>query len=205
MGFANNPLIGQLLTFSGSVFFYTWSINWTTCPSCGRERQCVSRLHASPVHPPARSALWWYSPPLRAMEETLVVTIDQAASSMSPPGPGAHCRQRRNRRSDLAQARRHDDHHRQGLWRNQFHRARFRRKSPGAIAYLRCRRPECLARAARVGSPILRLRAAMSANREARGRCQIFRRGRRAGKGPHAQTTGLQKGCLERRSSLRFF
>jgi L-asparaginase len=46
-------------------------------------------------------------------------------------------------------------------------------------------------RAARVGSPILRLRA-MSANREARGRCQIFRRGRRAVKDHNAQATGLQ-------------
>ena len=57
MGFADNPFIGQSLTLPASVFFYTWSVNWTTCPSCGRERQCVSRLHASPVHPPTRSAL----------------------------------------------------------------------------------------------------------------------------------------------------
>ena len=52
MGFVDNSFIGQSLTFLASVFFYIWSINWTTCPSCGKARQCVSRLHASPVHAP---------------------------------------------------------------------------------------------------------------------------------------------------------
>jgi hypothetical protein len=43
-------------------------------------------------------------------------------------------------------------------------------------------------------SPILRLRAAMSANNEARGRFQIFRRGRRAGKGPQRASDRLAIG-----------
>jgi hypothetical protein len=32
-GFADNPFIGQSLIFPASAFFYTWGINWTTCPS----------------------------------------------------------------------------------------------------------------------------------------------------------------------------
>jgi Flp pilus assembly secretin CpaC len=133
----------------------------------------------------ATMMIYWYSPPLRAMEETLVVTIDQARVVDVPArtealivGNAAI--------ADLTLLK-------QGatmvITGKGFGETNFialdAAGHPLAQSLIRvCRRPECLARAARVGSPIVRLRAAMSANRETRGRCQIFRRGRRAGKGP---------------------
>ena len=123
----------------------------------------------------ATMMIYWYSPPLWAMEETLVVTIDQARVVNVPAGTDALV----VGNAGIADVTLLKQGATMIITGKGFGETNF--IALDAIADPRCRRQECLARAARDGSRILRLRAAMSANREARGRCQIFRRGRWAG------------------------
>ena len=98
MGFADNSFIGQSLTFLASVFFYIWSINWTTCQSCGSGNNNVFQFSLSFMCRFDRRAsdqqawldrhhddLLVFSS-FAAMEETLVVTIDQARVVKVPAG-----------------------------------------------------------------------------------------------------------------------
>lgn len=121
----------------------------------------------------------------RTPEETLVVAIDQALIRKVPAGTGALA-VGNAAIADLTLLKQGAAViiTSKGFGETNFIALDAAGRTPGAIADPRCRRQECLARAARDGSPILCLRAAMSANREARRRCRIFQGGRQAGKRP---------------------
>jgi Pilus formation protein N terminal region len=125
-----------------------------------------------------------YSPPLRAMEETLVVTIDQARVVNVPTGTEALI-VGNAAIADLTLLK-------QGatmiITGKGFAETNFialdAAGNPLAQSLIRVGGGRNALLVQHGLGRILRLRAAKSANREARGRCQIFRRGRRPRKEP---------------------
>ena len=143
----------------------------------------------------AAMMIYWYSPPSWAMEETLVVTIDQARVVNVPAGTEALI-VGNAAIADLTLLK-------QGatmiITGKGFGETNFialdAAGNPLAQSLIRVvggRNALLVQRG--MGRRILRLRAAMSANREARGRCQIFRRGRWAGQGPQRASDRLAIG-----------
>ncbi len=142
----------------------------------------------------AAMMIYWYSPPLRAMEETLVVTIDQARVVNVPAGTEALI-VGNAAIADLTLLK-------QGatmiITGKGFGETNFialdAAGNPLAQSLIRVVGGRNALLVQRGMGRESRLRAAMSANREARGRCQIFRRGRWAGQGPQRASDRLAIG-----------